>query len=120
MGQPPHGGGPHALVIDNWASSSAILAFNGPTNSSTSSSEYRGVMYFGQHDALHARFHAGIGELCRKICMQSGILDSGMAQDFQSGPIRVIHQKQGHSIVHGQVARAQELTVPLIVRKDQG
>ena len=43
-----------------------------------------------------------------------------MAQDFQALAPRIVHQKERNAVVYGNIARAQQLSVALVVCESQG
>ena len=57
--------------------------------------------------------------LDHKFWIEPSVFHAGMAKNLQPLTVLVVHQKQGHTVVHGDVAGAQQLSIPLVVGEGQ-
>src|SRR2546425_41491 len=67
------------------------------------------------HDTVDFRF----SKLRHEFRMPPRVLDAAVAEDFQSLAARVIHEKERHAVVRGEVARGKHLAVALVVGKGE-
>jgi hypothetical protein len=62
-----------------------------------------------------------LGQLRDEFGMLAGVLHAGVAENFQALAIWIIHEKEGHAIVGGQVAGGKHLAIsPVVGERELG
>ena len=73
--------------------------------------------HLDKEQPLNLFAHLRLSKLGDKLGMLSDIFQPGMADYFQAGALRIIHQKEHDAIRSGDVARGNELPVAFVVGK---